>query len=59
MPGEAYVQHILGLLNSISVRGSEDITRMMNAIYMLESLKKDIIEHKQNEQEEAKTEENV
>ena len=46
MPGEAYVQLILNQLNGIAVRGEEDITRMLNAIKLLERLKTDIVEHK-------------
>lgn len=46
MPGEAYVQLILSQLNGIAVRGKEDVTRMLNAITLLERLKTDIVKHK-------------
>ena len=49
MPGEAYVQLILNQLNGIAVRGEEDITRMLNAIKLLERLKTDIVDHKEPE----------
>lgn len=51
MPGETYIQIILNQLNNISVRGSEDMKRMLTAIDFLERLKNDILEHKAPENE--------
>lgn len=60
MPGEAYIQFILDQLNGVSVHGSEDITRMFNAIHSLERLRDDIVANKaQNEQTETETAENL
>ena len=53
MPGETYVQYILNELNSVSVRGRDDMAHMLSAIRMLERLKKDILEHKKAPEEEA------
>ena len=49
MPGEAYLQFIIDQLNGVSVRGAEDMSRMLKAIQLLERLKSDIIEHKMPE----------
>ena len=49
MPGETYIQVILDQLNSVEVRGSENLAHMVTAIKLLEDLKKDIIEHKEPE----------
>lgn len=46
MPGEAYLQLIIDQLNGVSVRGAEDMNRMLRAIRLLEQLKSDIVEHK-------------
>lgn len=52
MPGEAYIQLILDQLNGIEVKGSENMTRLLNAIGLLERLKKDITDHKDDERNE-------
>lgn len=48
--GESYIQYILDQLNGIEVRGRENMDRLMTAICMLETLRKDIVEHKKAEE---------
>ena len=60
MPGEAYIQFILDQLNGISVSGTEDLARMLNAIHCLERLRDDIVAHKApKERTETETAENL
>ena len=48
--GETYIQYILDQLNGVEVRGLENMDRLMTAIRMLETLRKDIVEHKEAEE---------
>lgn len=59
MAGEAYLQLIIDKLNLVSVRGEENLNRMLEAIRLLENLKKDVIKHKTPETKNTDTQKTV
>lgn len=59
MAGEAYLQLIIDRLNLVSVRGEENMSRMLEAIRLLENLKKDVIKHKTPETKNNDTQKTV
>lgn len=56
MPGDRYLQIILDKLNGVTVKGVEDMERMLVAIRMIERLKQDVVEHRTPEDGDDATE---
>lgn len=59
MSGESYVQFIINQLDGISVRGIEDMKRMLTAIQFLERLKEDVAKSRKDDAEAKESEQTV
>lgn len=59
MSGESYVQFIINQLDGISVRGIEDMKRMLTAIQFLERLKEDVAKSRKEDAGTQETEQTV
>lgn len=59
MSGESYVQFIINQLDGISVRGIEDMKRMLTAIQFLERLKEDVAKSRKENSEAKESEQTV